>query len=217
MIQAGSEFATLPDNLRATMSFSIPDPTGSTAGLSFITSLPEIAGKKVTLSFSPATSNDQNVIESLFPQPHADGTPIQPSELPSSFPAYLINLKPELRIEGQVVTIGAAGVMGNTQQFLMSLNEPGIGLSNLDNIVIGGDYIGIGIDTGRIGAMHLNKLHTKLASTKVKLDEKRFDGLTKDDLVGDILYSTIMEYFAIDYRTIWRAKTCKPCGIKNGY
>jgi hypothetical protein len=105
--------------------------------------MPQIAGKKITLSFSPASANDQAVIESLLPAPHADGTPIQPSELPSSFPAYLINLKPELRIDGQVVATGASTMMGSAQPFTMSLNEPGIGLSNIDNIVKAGDILGL--------------------------------------------------------------------------
>ena len=133
-VQVGSEFATVPDNLRETMSFSIPDPTGASAGLTYTTGMPQIAGKKITLSFSPATANDQAIIESLLPQPNSDGT-IDPSQLPSSFPAYLINLVPELRIDGQVVATGASGMMGSEQSFTMSLNEPGIGMSNIDNIV----------------------------------------------------------------------------------
>jgi transglutaminase-like putative cysteine protease len=195
-ILLGSEFAQVPDNLRETMSFNIPDQTGIGTGLSYNTSLPQIAGKKITLSFSPATANDQKVIESLLPKPHADNTPIQPSELPSSFPAYLINLKPELRIDGQVVATGASATMGSAQSFTMSLNEPGIGLSNIDNIIQAGEYFGIGIDTGRIGASRLDALKAKLEATKAKIGAQIYDGLTKDDVVGDLFYATIAAYFA---------------------
>lgn len=195
-VQIGSEFSTVPDNLRETMSFSIPDPTGASAGLTYTTGMPQIAGKKITLSFSPATSADQTTIQSYFPKPHADGSPIQPSELPSSLPAYLINLKAELRIDGQVVATGASATMGSAQPFTISLNEPGIGVSNINNTVQAGEYFGIGLDTGRIGDYTLNSIGSKLAATKVKIDAKNYTGLTEDDLIGDLLYNTIASYFA---------------------
>lgn len=185
---------TLPDSMKSSISFNIPDPMGVNNGLSYTTSLPEIAGKKITLSFLPATSADQSVIESYLPRPHTDGSPIQPSELPSSLPAYLINLKPELRIDGQVVATGASVIMGTELSFTMSLNEPGIGASNVDNIIQAGEYYGIGLNTGKMGS--LDTLKAKLENTKTKLDTQDYDGLTKDDLVGDLLYTTIASYFA---------------------
>lgn len=125
-IIAGSQFVQINSQYQATMGFSIPDPAGIDTGLVYSTTLPQIAGKKITLSFSPATANDETIINSYLPQPHADGTPIQPSELPTSLPAYLINLKPDLRIDGQVVATGAAVTMGSALPFTMSLNEPGM-------------------------------------------------------------------------------------------
>ena len=195
-VQVSSEFAQVPDNLRETISFSIPDPSGVTAGLSYTTGMPQIAGKKITLSFSPATATDQAVIESYLPKPHSDGTPIQPSELPSSLPAYLINLKPELRLDGQVVATGSSTMMGSALSFTMMLNEPGIGVSNVDNVLQAGEYYGIGLDTGKIGDGTLNSIGNKLAATKEKLDAKNYTGLTEDDLIGDLLYNTIASYFA---------------------
>ncbi len=194
-VQVGSEFARVPDNLRETMSFSIPDPTGASAGLTYTTGMSQIAGKKLTLSFSAATSSDEAVLESFIPQLHADGSPIQTSELPNSLPAYLINLVPELRIDGQVVASGASGMMGGERPFVMSLNEPGIGLSNIDNIVNVGQYFVIGLDTGRISANRVQMLRDRLETTKEKLTTQNFGGLSKDDLVGDLLYGTIVSYF----------------------
>lgn len=88
-VQIGAEFAEIPGNYRATMSFSIPDQTWLGVGLSYSTSLPEIAGKKITLSFAPATDTDLEVIQSYLPKPHTDGTSIQLSEFPATYPAYL--------------------------------------------------------------------------------------------------------------------------------
>jgi hypothetical protein len=195
-IQVGSKFAQVPENLRETISFSIPDPTSISAGVTYSTDMPQIAGKKITLSFSPASANDQAVIESLLPAPHEDGTPIQPSELPTSFPAYLINLKPELRIDGQIVTSGSAGTMGSALSFTMSLNEPGIGLSNIENIIKSGEYFGIGVDTGRIGTKRLVDIKSKLESTLANLSAHNYSSVTRDNIVGDALSTTIAAYFA---------------------
>ncbi|MDH4164546.1 MAG: hypothetical protein OEW15_17930 [Nitrospirota bacterium] len=195
-IQAGTEFANVPANLRATMSFSIPDATGIGTGLFYSTSLPEIAGKKITLSFSPATANDQAVIEALLPTLHADGTPIRPDELPASFPAYIINFRPELRIDGDVVQIGAASVMGKELSFNISLSEPGLDMSNIENIVKTGEYFGIAADAGRIGEKNISALKSRLESTKANLEGKNYDNMARDVLVGDLLFSTIQSYFA---------------------
>lgn len=195
-VTTGSEFAKVNSQYQATISFAIPDQWDIDLGLAYTITLPQIAGKKITLSFSPATANDEAIINSYLPKPHADGTPIQPSELPSSLPAYLINLKPELRIDGQVVATGATTTMGRALPFTMSLNEPGNGISNIDNIVTAGEYFGIGIDPARIGTDALNKLKTKLEATKAKLEAQSYSGLTKDDIVGDMLYATISSYFA---------------------
>jgi transglutaminase-like putative cysteine protease len=195
-VQIGSEFSTVPANLRETMSFSIPDPTGAGTGLTYITGMPQIAGKKITLSFSPATSNDEAVIESLLPQPNPDRTPIAPSQLPTSFPAYLINLVPQLRIEGAVVATGAPTMMGSDQAFTMSLNESGIGTSNIDNIVKAGEYFGIGVDTGLMGVRRLSALKDKLDTTKAMLETQNYTDLAKDDVIGDLLYTTMATYFA---------------------
>jgi hypothetical protein len=195
-IKVAWESPALPDNLRASLKISIPDPSGASNGLLYTASLPQIAGKKITLSFSPAAANDLKVIEAYLPKPHADGSPIEPSELPSSLPAYLVNLKPELRLDGQVMATGSSVIMGSALSFAMTLNEPGIGTSDIDNIIQAGEYYGIGLDAGGTGENALNAIGSKLAATKAKLDAKSYAGLAKDDLIGDLLHNTIASYFA---------------------
>ncbi|MEW6054880.1 MAG: transglutaminase-like domain-containing protein, partial [Nitrospirota bacterium] len=97
-IVKGSTYASIPDTLRHKLNFNvIKDMYDEIMGtpINITKSLPELAGKKITLNYSPATAQDEAVINSYLPKPHADGTPIQPNELPSSLPSYLINLKPE--------------------------------------------------------------------------------------------------------------------------
>ncbi len=185
-VQVGSEFAQVPDNLRETISFSIPDLTGAGAELSYITRMPQIAGKKITLSFSPATAADQTIIASY----------ISTSGSLSAVPAYLVSVMPELRIDGQVVATGAPGTMGSEQSFTISLNEPGIGISNIDNIIKAGEYFGIGLDTGRIGTKRLDNIKANLESTLSNFAAQNYSNISKDDVVGEALSTTIATYFA---------------------
>jgi transglutaminase-like putative cysteine protease len=192
----GSTFATIPDLLRHKLSFAVQKDSYDETPLSITKALPELAGKKITLSYSPATAQDEAVINSYLPKPHADGTPIQPSELPSQLPAYLINVKPELRIDGQVVATGAPVGLGGVNIFTMTFSDPAYGSDQITNYIDAGVYQAIGLNLGKISAEQLTNLKAKMETTKAKLQNNDFSGMTKDDLIGDLLYTTAMAYHA---------------------
>ncbi len=195
----GATYASMPDNLRHKLNFNLTkDMYDEIIGtpINITKSLPELAGKKITLSYSPATSADEAVINSYLPKPHADGTPIQPNELPTSLPAYLINLKPELRIDGVVVATGSPVGMGNTETFTMTFTAPNESTDVITNQVEAGEYLGIALDLGRISQEQMIALKTKLEATKAKLEAQDFANLTKDDILGDLLYTTALSYYA---------------------
>ncbi|MDO9385108.1 MAG: hypothetical protein Q7T65_00240, partial [Thiobacillus sp.] len=167
--------------------------------------LPYLAGKKITLSFTPATQADLDLINSYLPKPHADGTPIQPSELPSSLPGYLIHLKAELRVDGQIVGQGGVFTLGQELTSTMALNAPGSGWSEGEpNHPIAGEYQAIGLDMQGISASQLAALKTRMEQTKARLEQFQqnpndlspIQNLTKEDLSGDLLYAGILGYFA---------------------
>lgn len=172
----------------------MPEPVDNS--LTIIKSLPELAGKKITLSYSPATAQDEAVINSYLPQPHADGSPIQPSELPSQLPAYLINVRPELRVDGQVVATGAPVGLGGINIFTMTFSDPAHGWDQIVNYLDAGVYQAIGLNLGKISQEQLTSLKAKLEATKAKLQNQDYTNLTKDDLIGDLLYTTAMAYHA---------------------
>jgi hypothetical protein len=200
MIVKGATYSSLPDSLRDKINFSVTkDIYDSEMGtpINITKSLPELAGKKITLSYSPATAQDEAVINSYLPKPHADGTPIQPNELPSSLPAYLINLKPELRLDGVVVATGTPVGMGNTETFTMTFSGTSVNDNDvIANDVKAGNYLAIALDLGKISQDQMTALKTKLEATKAKLEAQDFTNLTKDDILGDLLYTTALSYHA---------------------
>jgi transglutaminase-like putative cysteine protease len=213
-IATGSKFAQMPANLqwkfRTTLYDAgidyLGDPMGNTL-VSLSQSTPTLAGKKITLSFTPATQADIDLLNSYLPKPHADGTPIQASELPTSLPAYLLKLKAELRVDGQLVSQStvAAG-MGQTLTQATAYFNPGSQTweESEANAPIAGDYHAIGLDLQGTSQAQLAALKARLEATKAKLeafqanpnDTTPIQNMTKEDLTGDLLYSGILGYFA---------------------
>jgi hypothetical protein len=192
----GGTFTVIPDTLRHQLSFNVQTDTADANPLAITKSLPELAGHKITLSYTPATSQDEAVINSFLPQPHADGTPIQPSELPQSLPAYLINVVPQLMIDGQVVATGGAVSLGTAQTLSLSFYDPSAGTSVVTHNVTAGNYEAIGLNPGNVSPDQLTAIQNKLAATQAKLQNNDFTNLTKDDLVGDLLNTTAIAYHA---------------------
>ena len=216
VVVTGQKTASISDNLRHKIRFKlirdIYDDFSDTF-MDITKSIPELAGKKITLSYSPATPEDEAVINSYLPEPNPDGTPIDPSQLPTSLPAYLINLRPELRVDGEVVATGTVVGLGVDEEFTMTFTAPNKYANKVTNEIPAGAYYGIAVDPVRISEGQMQALKAKLEDTKVKLEAQDYTGLTKDDILGDLLHTTALAYFAemdaMDY------VTAKTMGIEN--
>jgi hypothetical protein len=200
-IATGGKFTALQDQVRHKFQYNLYasafDRAMGTSVFSFQQSLPNIAGKKITLSFAPSTQADTDLIASYLPKAHADGTPILPSEFPTNLPGYLIHLTAELRLDGQLVASGGTFTMGQELTSSEALFDPVNGWNfGEDNQPIAGEYIATHVDLQGISTAQLQTLKDKLAATQTKLTAAQYTGLTKEDLSGDILYSAILSYFA---------------------
>lgn len=192
----GSTFAAIPAPLRHKLTFTVQKDVYDEAPLTITKGLPELAGKRITLSYAPATPQDEAVINSYLPKPHADGTPIQPSELPTSLPAYLINVKPELRADGQVVATGAAVGLGSVQTITMTFHDPATGDNVVQRLIDAGEFDAVSLNLGRISSEQMTAVKSRLEATKAKLEAGNYAGLDKDGLLGDLLYATALTYHA---------------------
>lgn len=192
----GSAFTSIPDTLRHKLTFNVRKDATDTTPLNITRSLAELAGKKITISYSPATPDDEAVMNSYLPTPHTDGTPIEPGELPQSLPGYLINVVPELRIAGQVVATGSPVALGTIEIFTMTFFEPNVDDSVITNTITAGTYEAVGLNLGRIGQKQLEDLKAKFEVTKTKLQNSDYSSLTREDLISDLLYTAALCYHA---------------------
>lgn len=191
----GSEFSEIPENLRHSVTFKLVNNDTLSANysettLSLTTSLPKLAGKRVTLSYSPATAADEAVLAAYGPRPHADGTPITLSEYPSSLPAYLMQVKAELRVDGVVVASGVGANLGGYEQLSIRIIDPNIPAGGQEFLLKAGEYLGIAFGLGPVSVQHLELTKTALEETAARLGSGKVSGLTKDDVIGSFLYAS---------------------------
>ncbi|MCF6258154.1 MAG: transglutaminase-like domain-containing protein [Gammaproteobacteria bacterium] len=203
-ISTQQTFPEVPDNLRhkfkyqlATQNFGYP---GSPI-ISFIEPTVKLAGKKLALSFKPASADDEAIINSYLPEPDPVTGDIDPAQLPNSLPGYLINLTAEFTLEGTVIQSAGAGFMGGELHETLALWSPASGWDQAVNNPTAGEYRAIGLDLQGVSPEQAAQLQTQAEATKAILesgDEVQFATLTKHEVVGDLLYGTIFSYLALN-------------------
>ena len=201
LVQNGSQTAAVPATLQHQFTYQL-----STAGwdntpiLTYTEKLSKLVGKRLTLSYIPASQADADLIASYLPKPHADGSPILPSELPTSLPGYLINLKAQINLDGvAVATSSTALPMGTDLQStggFTKLSDPTQWDLTSEESNVVGQATAIGISAGGISAVQLTQLKDRLTATKAQLEAKNFTGLTGEQISGDLLTATIWSWFA---------------------
>lgn len=182
----GIKYSEIPDSLRHKITFKVTtdiyDEDSGTA-INITKRLPEIAGKKITLSYSPATASDEAVIKT-----YADNES-------TSYPAYLINLVPELKINGSIISSGTSISMGNSQSFVMTFSGPNQQNDAISNVITAGSFNVIGLDLGIISHKALPEGKARLEEVKSRLEADSSATITKEEVLGEMLHLTALSYF----------------------
>jgi len=154
VIVPGVGFADLPAGLRHTLELSVSDVAGNQL-LSFARSLPALSGSRVTLGYLPAAEADRQAIAALIPS-----DPQQP--LPDTIPTSFINMKPELKIDNQVVSTGSAARLGTDQNLQMKFTSPTIQTPVIQNSITVGENFAIALDLQQVSSKTLTNIADRL-------------------------------------------------------
>jgi len=173
VIATGTIYTSLPDNLRLKVTFTIENADSLDAGLTYTTTQPEIAGKRVTLSYVPATTADEALVSRY-------GTLL-------SVPPYLLNVKVVLKINGVTLATGNTVGLGQEQTFNMIFTIPNLGTEFVTNKVTTGDYSAIAILS--------QKVPVTQAGDKMETLINNIGSSDLDDLLGQMLYNVGILYF----------------------
>jgi hypothetical protein len=205
LIARGNTFKELPSNLRHYFKFSLykneMDRILEEPALNLNQSLPELAGKRLTLSFEPASESDRQVIESYLPEV-PEGQELDPNNLPTSLPGYLINLKAQLKLDGEIIAESGSFTMGQELSSTTGITRMTGGWHLANNKPIAGEFYAFGIDLQGISAKQLETVEEQLEIVKNQIEASQFDGVTKDGVIGEILYAGILSYFAANDATL---------------
>ncbi|MGE5599442.1 MAG: Ig-like domain-containing protein, partial [Bacteroidota bacterium] len=140
--------------------------------------LHELAGRRLTISYRPATPEDEEIIREFGGEP--------------GFPAYLVQLVPEIKLDGQVVASGAAIDMGAPQVFEFTYTAPG-GADTTRKTLTAGSFSALAMDLQRMPAELVQKRSGDLRLRLQDLKEGR--SVDRDDLLGAVLHLFGLNHF----------------------
>jgi hypothetical protein len=195
IVVTGSRYGTLPAALQQTMTFSFGRDIQGYPINAITLPWVQLNNHKVTLSFKPATPEDEQTLLSLLP----DGEITDISQLPGSIPAYLINVVPELKVNGQLVKAGNIMTLGEELDFGFDTQLVGRGTVPKSYSLPAGSFLSVAAIGGSVSATVFADLQAKLADTQTKLrsaDPTIIDTLTREDLLGDMFHAGSLGYYA---------------------
>ncbi|MFZ3138173.1 MAG: transglutaminase domain-containing protein, partial [Thermodesulfovibrionales bacterium] len=166
----------LTDSYHYKVGIIIPDIFG--VGLTYQVSISEIMGKRVTISYVPSTSADEQLIKQY------GGF--------YNVPAYLLRVKPAVKIEGNIVALGDEIAVGTEQELNVTLVYPANKKADMvtHNIKAGG-YYALGLVSKGIKEDLIEQRFEKYKETVI-VD---YPDPYNDPFLGEILNMTILRYF----------------------
>ncbi|WP_235507373.1 transglutaminase family protein, partial [Acidovorax sp. Leaf78] len=164
-----------------------------------------IAGKKITLAWVAASAADEAAIAAIIPRP-APGQQLDTGLLPKGLSSS-IHLKPQLLVDGQVQAQGP-GMRAGTEVIGQG-SFTRYGRQDWDETqdqLIAGQQTALGVSIQGISQKQLETLKTRMEATQQKLQQAQaapenqraamLQGMTGDQLTGDLLTATLWGYFA---------------------
>jgi hypothetical protein len=194
-VDIGASYGTLPTALRPTMSYAFASDVLGDPIDPVTRPWAAINNARITLSFRPATADDEAVLLALLPE----GEITDLSQLPASIPAYLVNVVPELRIDGELVKTGVAMKLGEELEFVFQVKTPLQEFPPYTYRVPAGAYLAIATVGQNVGIDDLTGVQARLEATKAVLesgDETAISGLGREELLGDMFHAGVLGYFA---------------------
>ncbi|MEA2029790.1 MAG: transglutaminase domain-containing protein, partial [Campylobacterota bacterium] len=191
----GARYAKIPASLQQKMQFYIAGTTQEFVTDEFLNgkktiTLPmaKLNNEKVTLSFAPASSEDEAALNALL----SEGNITDASQLPSSIPLY-IHVKPQLKLNGEVIFEMPEDALGDKytiKQRLYRVNQT-LNFGQPRELIAGGFY-SINTIVQSISISKLKALQDKIKSTHDTLlsnDINQISLLTREDIIGDMVYA----------------------------
>jgi len=163
----GGTYSSVPDTFRHSITLTIEDSFLHEMNLTHSVTLPEVAGKRITLSYVPETSADEALVAQY-------GGLLK-------VPPCLLKVKPVIKADGIVLVTGIAMGLGDEQVFRIFFRIPNKSTDVVTNIVTAGDYSAL--------AIQYYKTSSGLIADKMKNLTENIGSTDLDDVLGQMLYN----------------------------
>ena len=201
VVAQGATYGHLPGSLEFNLSFQFQqtDPFGFPLADTVPLTLPfaQVNNQKVTVGFRPATAADEQVLQALLPA----GAITDVAQLPTSIPAYLIKVIPELRVNGQIVMEGPAAQMGSDQLIKYTIAYPNGMTQGYSSNIEAGTYHSVGVFGGGVSKNQAQGLQGRVSQLQTELQAGNTTNADREAILGDLFYAGTLGYFAM-YRAM---------------
>lgn len=200
IVMIGARYAALPPTLQQEITFALAKDSAGDAVNPRTFPWAALNNQKVTLSFRPSTAEDEAAIRAFLPA----GSSVDVSQLPSSIPAYLVRVTPELKVNGSVVLTGSPMSLGSDLTFVFNPRLVGRGTYSYSYKVPAGSYLAIATVAGSIDPTTLETAKDRLQGLKQILqtgNSSDMAGLSRDLAVGEPFYVGMLGYYS-QYMTL---------------
>jgi len=201
-VLSGPRYSSLPKQVRPEIAFMIGSAATTDPANSVTFPWAAVNNRKVTLSFIPATPDDEAALKSLIPETGLS----DPSKLPGSIPAYLIDVMPELRVDGQVVLQGSSISLGQELRFSYSVTDPVHGTRQYPKNVLAGSYLAVAVIGGNVAQRSISKVASQLRDSKETVLANSWsqgESLKREQVLGDFFHVGLLGYFG-QYHSLGR-------------
>jgi hypothetical protein len=195
IVTVGARYGALPATLQNNFTYAFDRDILGDLIDPITLPMARLNNQRLILSFKPATAADEQALQSLLPQ----GEITDLSQLPSAIPSYLIQVVPELRLNGEVLKTGVPLRLGYELNFFTQVRHAGRTLPAKSYAVIAGSYLAVAADSGNIAPAQIQAVRDRLTHTQTTLasaDTALIGSLTREDVLGDLFYAGLLGYYA---------------------
>lgn len=186
-VAEGFRSASLPASMRAELRVEFFNNTFAQQSDSpefvFRRSMPELAGKRITMSYDPATPADRTLLESF-------------ANSAAPIPAYLVRVQPVLRIDGVAVARGGAAVLGSDQAWNIYLRAPNAELLSARNSIVAGTYTAVVSKLTTIMPQQFAEIEQRARESLEAVHNGNAAAVATDSIVGEFLNVAGLGYWA---------------------
>nr|MBP3598771.1 glycohydrolase toxin TNT-related protein [Eubacterium sp.] len=138
----------------------------------------ELSGKRISIEFEPETEEDAKALESY--------------ESIFETPAYLMSMKPVLKLDGETVASGNAVILGTKQNFSMKVSSCGME-TPISNDITAGSMYQVTLDGQAITSSELEECYDEVVALA---ESATIENVYSDEYLGKMLDVAGKLYFA---------------------